>query len=149
MYLRETRQKRADGTLITHLQLAESVWNREKRRSEIRIVFNCGRAGDPEVTERLRRLARSILRRCAPEEIVAQDARWQLVDAWPYGDLYVLQALWERLGIDEIIDEQAGKRRLGFSVERALFAMVANRACAVSALLAGLAQIHVRNGSAI
>jgi hypothetical protein len=75
-------------------------------------------------------LARSILRRCAPEEIVAQDARWQLVDAWPYGEVYVLQALWERLGIAEIIAEQAGKRRLGFAVERALFAMVANRACA-------------------
>ena len=66
--------------------------------------------------------------------------------AWWYHNLYIFD---ERLGIDEIIDEQAGKRRLGFSVERALFAMVANRACAVSALLAGLAQIHVRNGSAI
>ena len=50
MYLRESRQKLANGTL-THLQLVESVWNPAKRRSEIRIVFNCGRAGDPAVTE--------------------------------------------------------------------------------------------------
>jgi len=135
MYLRESRQKRADGTLITHLQLVESVWNPAKRRSEIRIVFNCGRAEDPQVTERLKRLAKSILGRCAPEEIVAQDASWQLVEAWPYGDVYVLEALWARLGIGEVIEEQAGARRLGFAVERALFAMVANRACAACSKL--------------
>ncbi len=135
MYLRESRQKRADGTLITHLQLVESVWNPAKRRSEIRIIFNCGRAEDPQVTERLKRLAKSILRRCAPEEIVAQDASWRLVDAWPYGDVYVLEALWTRLGIGEIIQEQAQPRRLGFAVEQALFAMVANRACAASSKL--------------
>jgi hypothetical protein len=34
------------------------------------------------------------------------------------------------LGIGEVINEQAGARRLGFDVERALFAMVANRALA-------------------
>jgi DDE family transposase len=135
MYLRESRQKRADGTLITHLQLVESVWNPAKQRSEIRIVFNCGRAEDPQVTERLKRLAKSILRRCAPEEIVAQDASWRLIEAWPYGEVYVLEALWARLGIGEIIEEQSEARRLGFAVERALFAMVANRACAASSKL--------------
>jgi hypothetical protein len=135
MYLRESRQKRADGTLITHLQLVESVWNPAKRRSEIHIIFNCGRADDPQVTERLKRLAKNILRRCSPEEIVAQDASWQLVDAWPYGDVYVLEALWARLGIGEIIAEQARMRHLGFAVERALFAMVANRACAACSKL--------------
>jgi Transposase DDE domain len=135
MYLRESHQKRADGTLITHLQLAESVWNPAKRRSEIHIVFNCGRAEDPEVTARLKRLAKSILKRVAPEEIVAQDASWKLLDAWPYGDLYVLEALWSRFGIGAIIKEQAKARQLGFPVERALFAMVANRALAASSKL--------------
>ena len=67
MYLRETRQKRADGSVITHLQLAESTWNPDKGRSETRILYNCGRAEDPEVAERLRRLARSILRRASPD----------------------------------------------------------------------------------
>jgi hypothetical protein len=38
-YLRETRQKRADGSLITHLQLAESVWNPERGRGETHIVY--------------------------------------------------------------------------------------------------------------
>jgi Transposase DDE domain len=130
MYLRETRQKRVDGSVVTHLQLAESVWNPRTQRSEVRIVHNCGRAEDPQTTERLRKLARSILKRCAPEEIVAQSPQWRLRNAWPYGTLYVLETLWKRLGITDILTEQLSGRKLDFSVERALFAMVANRACA-------------------
>lgn len=135
MYLRETRQKRADGSVVTHLQLAESVWNPHKKRSEVRIVYNCGRADDPQTTERLRHLARSLLKRCAPEEIVAQAPQWRLIDAWPFGALYVLEAIWQRLGIAEVIAQQLASRKVDFAVERALFAMVANRACAPSSKL--------------
>ena len=117
--------------MVAYLQLAENVWNPEKRRSETRILCNCGRADDAAVTERLRRLAHSILRRCSAEDIVgAAGGDWRLVCAWPYGDVYALEALWQRLGIGQIISAQAGARRMGFDVERALFAMVANRACA-------------------
>jgi len=130
MYLRQTRQKRADGSVITHLQLAESVWNPKKGRSDTRIVLNCGRAEDPQVVERLRQLAKSILRRCSPEEIVAEAPHWKVVDAWPYGDLYVLETLWRQMGLAEIIEAQAQGRKFDFSVERALFALVANRAVA-------------------
>ena len=70
MYVRETRQKRADGSLVTHLQLVESVWNPHKKRSEVRILHTCGRAEDPKTAERLRYLARSILKKCDPQEIV-------------------------------------------------------------------------------
>jgi len=135
MYLRETRQKRADGSVVTHLQLAESVWNPHKKRSEVRIVYNCGRADDPQSIERLRHLARSILKRCAPEEIVEQAPQWRLLEAWPFGALYVLEAIWQRLGIAEVIAQQLTSRKVDFAVERALFAMVANRACAPSSKL--------------
>ena len=47
MYLRETRQKRTDGSVLVHLQLAESEWDPVKRQSKIRIIYNCGRAEDP------------------------------------------------------------------------------------------------------
>jgi hypothetical protein len=135
MFLRETRQKRADGRVITYLQLAESVWDATKGRSTTRVIFNCGRADDPAVSERLRRLAKSILRRASPEAIVAEDPGWKVVNAWPYGDLYVLQALWTRLGIPEVLNEVLGERRFELPVERALFAMVANRACAPASKL--------------
>ncbi len=129
MYLRESKQRRADGSVVTYLQLAENLWDSEKRRSQANIVWNCGRADDPEVVERLRRLAKSILRRASPEQIVADGADWKLVCAWPLGDIHVLEGVWQRLGIAEILHTQAGGR-FRFDVERALFAMVANRACA-------------------
>lgn len=137
MYLRETHQKRADGSLVTHLQLAESVWNPKKKRSEVRILYNGGRAEDPKTAERLRKLAQSILKKCDPEEIVQHSDQWRLIDAWPYGALYVLEALWKRLGIAGIIADQLRGRKLDFAVERALFAMVANRACAPCSKLYG------------
>jgi transposase len=129
MYLRESKQRRADGSVITYLQLAENVWDPQKRRSQANIVWNCGRADDPEVLERLRRLAKSILRRACPEEIVAAGGDWKLVCAWPHGDVHALEAIWQRLGIPDILRTQTGKR-YRYDVERALFAMVANRACA-------------------
>lgn len=135
MYLRESRQKRADGSVLVHLQIVESAWNPEKGQSETRIIYNCGRADDPRVVERLTKLAKSILRRCSPEEIVADSPGWRVVDAWPYGDVYALEALWRRLGIGEVIAQVAGGRKVEFDVERALFAMVANRACAPASKL--------------
>ena len=129
MYLRETKQQRADGSVVTYLQLAENLWDPEKRRSQAKIVWNCGRADDPDTVERLRRLAKSILRRTSPNEIVAENSDWKLICAWPHGDVHVLEVIWQRLGIGDIIRAQTGKR-FGFDVERALFAMVANRACA-------------------
>jgi hypothetical protein len=41
-----------------------------------------------------------------------------------------LAALWQRLGLAAIIAEQRKGRQLACAVKRALFAMVANRACA-------------------
>lgn len=135
MHLRITKQRRADGSYLSHMQIVESVWNPNKKRSDKRVIHNCGRADDPDVAERMKQLARSILRRCAPEEIVQDNPLWKIEGAWPYGDLYVLEAIWKRLGIPDVITKQAKDRKLGFSVERALFAMVANRACAPSSKL--------------
>ena len=44
-----------------------------KKRSRVQILYNCGRGDDPKAIERLRRLARSILKRCSPEDIVAEE----------------------------------------------------------------------------
>ena len=135
MYLRESRQKRADRSVLTRLQLAENLWDAEKQRARVQIVYNCGRADDPASTERLRRLAKSILRRCAPEEIVAENPDRHFVNAWNHGDLCVLEQLWRRVGIPEVIAEVLAGRKFGFDVERALFATVANRALAPASKL--------------
>ncbi len=136
MYLRESKQKRAGGATVTHLQLAESVWNPTTRRADTRIVYNFGRADDPQVRERLQALARSILRRVAPEEILQARPEWKLLDAWPYGDLYVLEQLWQQIGMPERLPALTrDDTRRSLPVERACFAMVANRCCAPASKL--------------
>jgi transposase len=130
MFVRVSKQKLKSGQVVAHYQLAESHWDRDKKRAKTTIVYNFGRVDDPSVVARLSKLAHSILRRCAPEEIVAQMPDWRVVDAWSYGDVFVLQALWTRLGLDTIVAKLKQRTKLGFDVERALFAMVANRAVA-------------------
>lgn len=135
MYLRTSVQKRADGTRLTHFQIAESYWDKKLKKPRTRIIYNVGRAEDPDVKDRLARLARAIQRRLSPDELVADRPGWTITDVRDYGDTYVLDALWHRLGIPEVLDEVLAARRLEFPVERALFTMVANRACAPSSKL--------------
>jgi hypothetical protein len=128
--MRETRQKRADGSLVTQLQLGESRWHPHQKRSEVRILHPGGRAEDPKTVERLRHLARSLLTTWEPSETGQPSAQGRLVDAWPYGPRSGLAALWQRLGLAESIPEQLTGRTLACPGERALCALGANRACA-------------------
>lgn len=130
MFLRVTKQKGADGNIIANYQLAESYWDKKKKAPRTRIIHNFGRVEDERVVDKLKRLARDILRKTSPEEIVAENAGWRVIDAWPFGDLYVLETIWNRLGIARTIEQLVAGRKFDFSIERALFCMVANRAAA-------------------
>lgn len=143
MFLRESRHRRASGEEVVYLQLVESVWNPKTRRAETRVVYNCGRADNEQTRKRLQELARGILRRVSPEDLVRERTDWKLLDCWPYGDLYVLEQLWDRLGMHSLlpamtrdtVSKYVPKKERPLPVERTCFAMVANRACAPSAKL--------------
>lgn len=129
MYLRTIRRQNADGSVVKYYQLAENVWDPQKRCAVAKVVFSFGR-GDQVDREAMRRLARSILRVFSGEEALAAEPGVRILQSWPYGGAYVLQALWNELEIPEVIKEQvrlAGTRQ---PIERALFAMVANKALA-------------------
>jgi hypothetical protein len=66
---------------------------------------------------------------------VAEHPGSQVANAWPCGEVYALEALWARLGIAQVIEEVVAGRRCDLPLERALFAMVANRACAPASKL--------------
>jgi len=131
MFLRDSRHRRASGEQVTYLQFAESVWSAEKGRCETRIVYNFGRSDDAAVREQLRKLARSILRRVSPEELEQAGPGCSVVDCWPMGDLWVIEQLWNKLGLTELLPKLVrDNTRLTLPVERACFTMVANRCCA-------------------
>jgi hypothetical protein len=120
---------------VTPLPWAESGWKPPTKRAEVRMVATGGRADDPPRLERLRTRARSIRTRCAPAEIVPQAPPWRWLHAWPDGTRDVLEAVWQRLGLPDVISEPLACRPVDLAVERARFAMGANRACAPSAKL--------------
>jgi hypothetical protein len=101
MYLRTTRQRRTYGPDALYYQLAETYYQKERRRSETRVIHTFGRADqvDPEA---LRRLAQSLLRvanddrlelpaRKFPPDVGIDDIE-QVFDS---GVLYAAHAWWE------------------------------------------------------
>lgn len=131
MYLRVTRRRNQDGSAVEYYQLAETRWDPTKRRPTARIIHNFGRA-DQLDHEALGRLARSISRVYhggldVPVEVATPGAAIELEWARPVGAVHVARALWEELGIGQVL--RGLERRTGRRAphELALFTMVANR----------------------
>jgi transposase len=128
MYLRTTARRNQDGTVVRYYQLAENVWDPQKRCAVAKVIYSFGRVQEAEA-EKLRRLARSILRVFPDEASLRAEDDIHIRDSHPYGGVYVLEALWREVGIPDALRTHlpAGSRT---AYERALFAMVANRALA-------------------
>ena len=136
-----TKRRNGDGTEARYYQLAENIWDGAKGCAVAKVIYNFGRA-DQLDADGLRRLARSILRVVPDTEAEATRAGrpagvapsagedLRLRDSWPYGGVYVVEACGGSCGIDKVLSERAQGAGSKLPVERALFAMVANRALA-------------------
>jgi len=127
MYLRATQRKNADGSTVRYYQLAENQWDPKRGCAVAKVVYNFGRADDVDA-EKLRRLAKSILRVFSDETAIGAEPDVRMLDARPYGGLWALDRLWHELGIDRVLRKRLTGARGEQPLERALFAMVANRA---------------------
>jgi hypothetical protein len=136
MYLRSTPRRNKDGSEVRYLQLAHNVWDPAAKRSKVQVVYNFGRE-EPSTREALERLVASVARHLEPGKAKAIAAEGlEFAESRPLGGTYVLDALWERLGIGPAMRALLKGRRLDPGAERVLFALVANRALAPSSKLA-------------
>jgi hypothetical protein len=136
MYLRSTPRRNKDGSEVRYLQLAHNVWDQQKRRSTVQVIYNFGRE-DAANREALHRLAASVTRFLDPGAALAASAdELEFTESRPLGGTWVLDALWSRLGIGKETRRLLKGRRRDESAERVLFALVANRALAPSSKLA-------------
>src|SRR6516225_503706 len=136
MYLRSTPRRNKDGSEVRYLQLAHNVWDAQKRRSTVQVVYNFGRE-DAANREALQRLVASVTRFLDPDAALAAAADGLgFTESRPLGGTWALDALWSRLGIGKEMRKLLNGRRLDDSAERVLFALVANRALAPSSKLA-------------
>ena len=129
MYLRETKRRNADGSAVAYLALAQNERDPETGVPRARIIHRFGRA-DQVDREALARLVRSISRFLDPSEAVAATASGEvrIIESRTMGSAWLADRLWERLEIGKtIINSATGRRFEAERVERAIFAMVANR----------------------
>jgi len=102
----------------------------------VQVVYNFGRE-EPGTREVLERLVDSVARHPEPGKARAVAAQGLgFAESRPLGGTWVLDALWERLGIGPALRSLLKGRRLDPSAERVLFALAANRALAPSSKLA-------------
>ena len=131
MYLRTTKRHNKDGSTVEYYQLAETRWDPTQRRPTAHIIHNFGRA-DTLDRAALLRLAQSLSRVCqggldVPPEVSPPGEAIDLEWARSLGVVHVARALWEELGIGEVLRswEPRGPRRAPHAL--ALFTRVANR----------------------
>jgi len=128
MYIRRVQRNNLDGSSVSYLQIAENVWDSEKRRSKVQILCTLGRA-DREADQRLQQLVRSIKKNVLETPGLLEPG-WTFQNSWEHGPLYVVSKLWESLEIGKIIAEAARQEERSVPFERAVLAMVANRCLA-------------------
>lgn len=116
---------------VEYVQLVHNEW--VEGRSKTRVLYGFGRKSELDVAA-LERLVQSILRYLDPD--VAQNVReragletpFEFLGAKTYGGAFVLDALWERLGIKRALSKSLAGRGFEVPIERLLFALVAQRA---------------------
>lgn len=141
MYIRTTKRKNKDGSVVEYYQLAHNERHPETRVPTQQIIHNFGRA-DQVDREALTRLCRSIAKVCGVEVVDSPTTNkksfpegaglpdgMENISTFEMGTVVVIDALWERLGIGPVMREKVMSDGSSLPYERALFAMVANRLC--------------------
>src|SRR5919112_234774 len=130
MYLRTTRRRNKDGSVVRYYALAENVRHPGRGYVEARVAHNFGRA-DRLGRAALERLVASVRRVLAGEAggpvVPAAAADIAIEASFGLGVVHVTKALWARLGIGEAIQARLDARQLRAPHATALLAMVARR----------------------
>ncbi len=147
MYLRESSRRNKDGSKVTYLQLAHNERHPVTGSPVAKVIHNFGRA-DKVDREALARLVRSISRVLEPSgdgRAAEGSGDVEIVDARHLGGAFVLDAMWERLGIARALRQVAEDRRIdGELVERICFILVAQRCLEPASKLAAVRWVKER-----
>jgi transposase len=141
MYLRTTKRKNKDGSVVEYYQLAHNERHPVTRKPVAKIIHNFGRTDELD-RDQLVRLCRSIARVCGLTVLDPLDQQHQALHAElglpsdlkikntvSFGCVLAIEALWERLGLKRTFSDIIKRKQLKVPYERALLAMTANRLC--------------------
>jgi len=140
VYLRESRRRNKDGSTVSYLQLAHNERHPKTGSPVAKVIHNFGRA-DKVDREALTRLVRSISRvlDITIDGPPVDGGDIEIVDSRRLGGTFVLDRMWERLGIAQALRSVAKDRRIDADVvERICFALVAQRCLEPASKLAAV-----------
>ncbi|GAB2459161.1 IS1634 family transposase [Streptomyces incanus] len=137
MYVRTSSRRNKSGQVVRYLQLAHNEWDAKAGVSRTKVLHSFGREDEIDRAA-VERLVAALTRLLDPARAAALTGPAELTftEARPLGGTHVLDGLWHRLGLDQVMRRQLAGRRLDPRVERVLFALVANRALDASSKLA-------------
>ena len=99
MYLRTTKRQNRDGSAVAYFQLAENIYNKQAKRSEVQIIYNFGRADevDRQVLERLVHSIQRVLNHEAGIDLAARTLPddIEIEAVFDYGVVTAARSLWE------------------------------------------------------
>jgi transposase len=131
MYLRTIQRHNKDGSTVRYVQLAHN--HRKGGSTQAEVLVHLGREDRLDM-EGLRRLVSSITRYLdgagvlPPTAGAGHDPALAVESSRTLGAVWLLDGLWQRLGVADALGGVLGARRFTTDVERVLFALVANRA---------------------
>src|SRR4051794_24685885 len=146
VYLRTSSRRNRDGSTVRYLSIAHNERS-PGGPSVAKVLLPLGREDRLDLAG-LRRLVGSINRYLGEDAGSDADAQvgaepgdgpgggLTITDSRPAGGGWLLDGLWQQLGIGTALREVLGGRRFGTDMERVTFALVANRALAPASKLA-------------
>ncbi len=131
MYVRTISRKNKDGSVTTYVQLAHNVRDPKSGFARAQVLHTFGRADSLDLAA-IQRLVKSLCRFISPEDALEArgSAGLRFIKSRPMGGAYLLRQIWERLGLETVLNKALKDRGFSSPVEWAIFAMVANRALA-------------------
>jgi len=134
MYLRHTKRRNRDGSIVEYYALAENIWNPKTQRSEAKVVHSFGRADqlDKAALGRLVHSVRRVLLDDGIQEVVAKGEPVKVADieierVQELGVAHVAKALWDKLGIGAAIKKHSPSATSKLPFELVLLAMALQR----------------------
>jgi hypothetical protein len=136
MFVRTATRRNKDGTAVRHLQLVHNEWDPAAKAARMKVLHNFGREDQVDKVA-IERLAGSLCRLLDPGRAAAlREPGLAYQGSVAFGGPWLLDQLWQRLGIGAILTARLGTTRRDTAAERVLFALVANRALDPSSKLA-------------
>ena len=136
MFVRAATRRNKDGTAVRYLQLVHNEWDPATKSAKMRVLHNFGREDQVDKAA-IERLAGSLCRLLDPGRAAAlREPALAYAGSVAYGGPWLLDQLWQRLGIGALMTAKLAGTRRDAAAERVLFALVANRALDPSSKLA-------------